>query len=62
MFTYTSPLTNVTYDIQFKDNRWARYEIRLDGQLVQFALEEGAIPEQVAWFENPGADIGSRYD
>ncbi len=61
--TYTSPLTNVTYDVVPTDKSgWFRYEIRLDGQMVQFALEESAIADTVAHYENPGPDLGSRWD
>ena len=56
MLTYTSPLTGVRYQVQYKDERWSRYEILLDGHMIQFALTEDSIADSVAHFENPGAD------
>ena len=61
--TFTSPLTGQTYEVVPTDkNGWFRFEIRKDGRMVQFALTEDRVAEQVAWYENPGADVGSRFD
>ena len=38
------------------------YEIVLNGNPVQFALSEDGIAASVEHFENPGPDLGSRYD
>ena len=61
--TYTSPITSVEYKIVPTDKSgWFRYEIILDGHMVQFALTEEDIPGSVQHFENPGKDISSRFD
>ncbi len=41
---------------------YTQYSIYFEGQLVQFTFDEGGIPAAVAWFENPVAGIGSRWD
>ena len=38
------------------------YEIVLNGNPIQFALSEDGIAASVEHFENPGPDLGSRYD
>ena len=61
--TFTSPLTGQTYEVVPTDkNGWFRWEILKDGKRVQFALTEDRIAEQVEWYENPGTDVGSRFD
>jgi hypothetical protein len=72
---YTSPRTGTEYLIvpkhgqraYFQDGQqlWkdeTTYEIVLNGNPVQFALSEAGIAASVEHFENPGPDLGSRYD
>ena len=62
MSTYTSQ-SGQTYEVVFTDRSgWSRWEIRKDGRMVQFALTEDRVAEKIAWYENPGPDVGSRYD
>lgn len=49
--TYTSPLTGKTYDIVYRTNGFARYDIELNGKKVQFGLVPSDIPGQVAHYE-----------
>ena len=76
--TYVSPRTGTEYLIVPKTSTrmagdWHKgeplrpvetttYEIVLNGNLVQFALSEAGVPASVEHFENPGADLGSRFD
>lgn len=76
--TYVSPRTGTEYLIVAKTSTrmagdWyageplrpvetTTYEIVLNGNPVQFALSEDRIPAVVEHFENPGPDLGSRYD
>ena len=61
--TYVSPKTGVEYLIVRKETGdYTRYQIVLNGNLVQFALTEEGVPASVAHFENPGPDLSSRYD
>ena len=76
MKTFTSPKTGNTYEVVAKQNHrvvafvdgqpvWAdepTWDIFLNGKPVQFALSEEAISRQIEWYENPGADVGSRFD
>lgn len=41
---------------------YTQYDIMLDGKMVQFCFDEKDIPSIVARFENPGPDLGSRFD
>jgi hypothetical protein len=41
---------------------YTQYDVVLNGNLVQFCFREEDIPATVAHFENPGPDLGSRYD
>ena len=75
---YTSPLTGTEYLVVPKTSTRMRgdwyageplrpvetttYQIVLNGNPVQFALSEDGVPAAVAHFENPGPDLGSRYD
>ena len=62
MTQFTSK-TGQTYEVvPTNKNGWFRYEIIKDGRRVQFALTEDRIAEQVDWYENPGPDVGSRFD
>ena len=76
--TYVSPRTGTEYLIVPKTSTrmagdWYKgeplrpvetttYEIVLNGNPVQFALSEAGVPASVEHFENPGADLGSRFD
>lgn len=73
--TYVSPRTGTEYLIVPKHGRRAyfeagqqlwrdevTYQIVLNGNPVQFALSEDGIAGSVEHFENPGPDLGSRYD
>jgi hypothetical protein len=76
--TYVSPRTGTEYLIVPKTSTrmmgdWYKneplrpvetttYEIVLNGNPVQFALSEDGIAASVEHFENPGPDLGSRYD
>ena len=72
---YTSPRTGTEYLVNprhsqrayFQDGQrlWkdeTTYEIVLNGNPVQFSLSEAGIPAAVEQFENPGPDLGSRFD
>jgi hypothetical protein len=72
---YQSPRTGTEYLIvpqtdsraYFENGQqlWAEstiYHIVLNGNPVQFALSEEGIPASVEQFENPGPDLGSRFD
>ena len=41
---------------------YTQYDVVLNGNLVQFCFREEDIAGAVEWFENPGRDIGSRFD
>lgn len=41
---------------------YTKYEIVLNGNPVQFCFREEDIPSTVEHFENPGPDLGSRFD
>ena len=76
--TYVSPRTGTEYLIVPKTSTrmagdWHKgeplrpvetttYEIVLNGNPVQFALSEDGIAASVEHFENPGPDLGSRFD
>jgi hypothetical protein len=73
--TFVSPRTGTEYLIVPKYGKRAYYEdgqqlwrdettyqIVLNGNPVQFALSEEGIAGSVEHFENPGRDLGSRYD
>jgi len=75
---YTSPLTGTEYLVVPKTQtrmagdwykgeplrpvEYTQYDIVLNGKPVQFCFDEANVPSTVAHFENPGADLGSRYD
>ena len=41
---------------------YLQYTVYRDGKLVTFAFSESQVAEMVAWVENPGPDVGSRFD
>ena len=41
---------------------YTQYDIVLNGNPVQFCFREEDIAETVEWFENPGVNVGSRFD
>ena len=50
--TYVSPLTGTEYEIvPTNQYGWFRYDVRKDGQSVQFALAEDQIAGSVARYE-----------
>ena len=54
---YTSPLTGLQYEVVHTDTYgWSRWEILKDGRMVQFALTEGQVADQVRHYEQPGWD------
>jgi hypothetical protein len=54
---YVSPTSGFTYEIVSTDRYgWFRYEILRDGKMVQFALTEDQIANQVKHYEQPGWD------
>jgi hypothetical protein len=60
---YVSPTSGLTYEVIPTDTYgWSRYEILRDGRMVQFALTEAQVPAQVRHLEQPGPDLGSRWD
>ena len=75
MTVYTSPLTNVQYDIVTREETrmagdwyagealrpvtYTRYDIYLNGKKVQFALTEDRIPASVANYEGVNDGIYS---
>jgi hypothetical protein len=63
--SYTSPLTGVAYEVVHTDTYgWSRWEILKDGRMVQFALTEAQVADQVKHLEQPGWDgwTSSAYD
>ena len=38
------------------------YEVFHSGGFITFANEEAGVADVIARFENPGADLGSRFD
>jgi hypothetical protein len=76
METYTSPLTGTVYDVKpeaqkrvtrFEDGKgiwetYTQYNILLDGKMVQFCFDKTDIASTVSHLENPGPDLGSRFD
>ena len=55
--SYTSPHTGLTYEVIPTDTYgWSRYEILRDGRMVQFALTEAQVADQVRHLEQPGWD------
>jgi len=76
--TYQSPRTGTEYLIVAKTQtrmagdwykgeplrpvEYTQYDIVLNGNPVQFCFDEADIAASVEHFENPGADLGSRYD
>jgi hypothetical protein len=77
METYTSPSGN-RYDIRPRvytraaggilegcdlyDVQETTYEVFHSGGFVTFANEESNVADVIARYENPGADLGSRFD
>ena len=60
--TYTSP-SGISYTVQYRnDPGFDEWDIFLDGVWVQFALSEEGVANSVAHYENPGPDLGSRFD
>ncbi len=62
METYTSPSGNrytVAVDNKYGFDQWDIYD---EGRWVQFALSETGVAASVAHYENPGPDLGSRFD
>jgi hypothetical protein len=73
---YASPRTGYEYlifpktskrgawdnDGNYYQKEHIQYDIVLNGHPVQFSLTEEGIPSQVEYFENPGPDVGSRFD
>jgi hypothetical protein len=60
---YVSPTSGLTYEVIPTDTYgWFRYEILRDGRMVQFALTEAQVADQVKHYEQPGPDLGSRWD
>jgi hypothetical protein len=63
MTQYTSPASGVTYTVAHTDSYgWERWEILKDGRMVQFALTEAQVADTVRHLEQPGPDLGSRWD
>jgi hypothetical protein len=76
--TFVSPRTGVEYLVVAKPQsrmaggflegcpmylkEYTQYDIVLNGNPVQFCFDEADIASTVEHFENPGADLGSRYD
>jgi hypothetical protein len=76
--TYTSPLTGteylvvpktltravggILYGTPLRQEEYTQYDIILNGNPVQFCFSEGDVPATVAHLENPGPDLGSRFD
>jgi hypothetical protein len=57
MTTYTSPASGVNYTVVHTDSYgWERWEILKDGRMVQFALTEDQVADQVRHYEQPGWD------
>ena len=77
METYTSPSGN-RYEIRPRvytraaggilegcdlyDVEETTYDVYHSGGFITFANEEAGIAEAIARFENPGPDLGSRFD
>jgi hypothetical protein len=74
--TYTSPLTGTTYSVvesHSERGAWdaegnyapvvtAQYDIYDGSRWVQFALSPEGVAGAVAHYEQPGPDLGSRWD
>ena len=52
--TYQSAITGNTYEAVYSEKGYKRYDIFLDGNWVQFALDVRDIPESVRDYEQPG--------
>ena len=62
METYTSP-SGVRYEIRHNDKAgFDEWDIYQENRWVQFALNEAGIADVIARFENPGPDLGCRFD
>ncbi len=54
---YVSPTSGLTYEVIPTDTYgWFRYEILHGGKMVQFALAEDQVADQVKHYECPGWD------
>ena len=74
--TYVSPKTNRAYVVTatkgermvggfgepLRPEVFTTYDIYLNGTWVQFALTLEGVADSVAHYENPGPDLGSRFD
>ena len=61
--TYTSPLTGVTYGVALTTTGgWSRWEVQLEGRMVQFALSPEGVADSVAFLEVGDGVWGSRFD
>ena len=62
MEIYTSP-SGIRYEIRHNDKAgFDQWDIYQEDRWVQFALSEAGIAGSVAHYENPGSDLGSRFD
>jgi len=41
---------------------YTQYNIYLNDRLIQFCFNRNDVADTVARYENPGADLGSRFD
>lgn len=61
--TYTSPLTGVTYGVAHTTScGWTRWEVLLEGRMVQFALSPEGVADSVRFLEVGDGVTGSRFD
>ena len=60
--TYISP-SGKRYEVKYRNNSgYNEWDIFHSGAWVQFALSEEGVANSVAHYENPGPDLGSRFD
>ena len=60
--TYTRKAGGVLEGCDLYDVEETTYDIFHSGSFATFALAEDGVAAAVAHFENPGADLGSRFD
>jgi hypothetical protein len=50
------------YGTPLRQEEYTQYDIVLGDRTVQFCFSEADVATTVEFYENPGADLGSRYD
>ena len=60
--TYTRKAGGILEGCEMYDVEETNYDIFHDGAWRTFALSEDGVSAAIAHFENPGPDLGSRFD